>query len=620
MLLLQRLHPGNFPLALAWSFFAPVRYWRAEYLPKGWLGRFRPLDPAELFDFDQWQQSTEDAFDSWKNFTASRSNVPSPSTKIAGQEIDFDRYWIQWLALRFEERSIFLDMVQREGARLSELSVGVAGNLVDVVRELKNHLPRELVATGFSKVFRYLDVAWLGFLALIKSAKYLAALFRATHPTPRKKCAILWTGISPVEVPEGDLKLSFYFMIERGLMHPDSCLYVLPRAPNPEAISRLERFGVRWTSVSSFAFLSTRSKLAATRDIVVNLAKALLFCLLDIRRAVVAVAAIEAVPWVYAAKDLGADTYLNTVSNCWPEPAEVCALKALGVRTINWSYGANTFWYSRQYSNLRDVAVARSSTCSDEIWIWSSPVERLLSFRSLEARGPVYRVIGEVMCGDSSWLGQPPATARRALGIQTSEQHAIVSVFDVPPVTTAMRLSIGQGPSIYPIEVLDRFFSDLENLLSAVPTIRLLIKPKRSLSDPMRDYSSAMHRILDPDSALSRAGRILLVPHDIDPYLPVAVADICIGVPFTSPVMAAIGSGRTGLFYDPLRRASYAPNAPHLSQFLCHDPEDLRRRVIDAIGSYAPSGVAWVDPGERFARFVLPEERSVTPVLKGIES
>ena len=43
--------------------------------------------------------------------------------------------------------------------------------------------------------------------------------------------------------------------------------------------------------------------------------------------------------------------------------------------------------------------------------------------------------------------------------------------------------------------------------------------------------------------------------HDIDPYIPVAISDCCVGIPFTSPVLVGMSGRRDGIFYDPLGTA-----------------------------------------------------------------
>src|SRR5436190_13862838 len=134
-----------------------------------------------------------------------------------------------------------------------------------------------------------------------------------------------------------------------------------------------------------------------------------------------------------------------------------------------------------------------------------------------------------------------------------------------------MRLAIGHGPTVYPPAMLEQFFRDLEGLLR-LPEIVLIVKPKRSLQDPRREFASSMHRLLGSNRAIE-------VPHDIDPYIPVSLADVCVGVPFTSPVIAALYSGRGGLFHDPMGEVVRVPAAPALMEHVTHSAEELQERV-----------------------------------------
>jgi polysaccharide biosynthesis PFTS motif protein len=157
-------------------------------------------------------------------------------------------------------------------------------------------------------------------------------------------------------------------------------------------------------------------------------------------------------------------------------------------------------------------------------------------------------------------------------------------VFDVPPVTRGVRLAIGHGPSVYAQGMLEQFFNDIEGLLKHQEIV-LLLKPKRSLKDAQRDFADSMQRILDPASPWCRSGRVVVLPHDIDPYIPVALADFCIGVPFTSPVVAALESGRAGVFHDPLNELRHVPLAPELLTHVTHGAAQLRDRLARTAGT-----------------------------------
>jgi polysaccharide biosynthesis PFTS motif protein len=145
-----------------------------------------------------------------------------------------------------------------------------------------------------------------------------------------------------------------------------------------------------------------------------------------------------------------------------------------------------------------------------------------------------------------------PTDLRTSYGIKPEKEARYIVVFDVPTLSKSTRLGSSLGPSGYPLEMLERFYEDLSEALQKFSQLRLILKPKRALTDPRREYPRALWRLLDPESAYHKQGRVVILPDDIDPYLPIAMADLCIGLPFTSPILVALRYRRDGFFHDPL--------------------------------------------------------------------
>jgi hypothetical protein len=502
------------------------------------------LDPADYFSVEEWHRTLEEAFQVFR--------------KQAAQEQPKGEFALslrQWRAVEFEERYLFDELVRRCAPAARRTGRG----------------------------FGLLDTLWLGVAALGKTLKQAHSLFRSSVCAGDAPCPLFWTGISAAEVAVADQRLSFSFAVERGFIAPGECLFFLAQPPPAGAADRLHRLGVRWTTVNAFGFLPLGAKLRALIALLGIALRGLAASVRGPAGLVLWRLRAESVLWLAAARGLQCRTYLTSVSNAWPEPAPVEALRSAGVRTVNWSYGANTFCFSVADPSFRDLGLLRSISATAEVWVWNEGVERWLQARSL-GPPPVIRVIGPVMSGDSRWLGRTPQAARAAYGLPESPECRYVAVFDVPPVTRDIRLAIGHGPSVYAQGMLEQFFKDIEGLLKEQQIV-LLLKPKRSLQDAQRDFADSMQRIVDPASLWSRTGRVVALPHDIDPYIPVALADICIGVPFTSPVVAALESGRAGVFHDPLNELRHVPRAPELLAHVTHGAAQLHERLARMSGT-----------------------------------
>ena len=96
---------------------------------------------------------------------------------------------------------------------------------------------------------------------------------------------------------------------------------------------------------------------------------------------------------------------------------------------------------------------------------------------------------------------------------------------------------------------------------------------------------------------------MVALPHDIDPYIPVALADVCIGVPFTSPVIAGMESGRGGIFHDPFAEISHVPAAPALIAHVTQGATGLHERL--ALLSERDMAIKRRDPGTDFVAALI---------------
>jgi len=363
----------------------------------------------------------------------------------------------------------------------------------------------------------------------------------------------------------------------------------------------LRRLGVRWTTVNAFGFLPLGTRLRALMGMFAIALRGVAGSFRGGGSFLIWRMRAESVAWLAAARALQCRTYLTSISTAWPEPPQVDALRSAGVRTVNWSYGANTFCFSVANKSFKDLGLLRSVSVAAEVWVWNESVEHWLRARSL-GPPPLIRLIGPLMSGDARWLARTPRAARAAYGLPESRGRRYVAVFDVPPVTREVRLAIGHGPSVYAQAMLEQFFEDIEGLLRQADVV-LVLKPKRSLKDAQRDFADSMQRILDPESEWCRNGRVVALPHDIDPYIPVALADVCIGVPFTSPVIAGMESGRGGIFHDPFGEISHVPAAPALIAHVTQGAIGLHERF--ALLSERDMAIKRRDPGTDFVAALI---------------
>ena len=552
----------------------------------------------------------------------SRFYAKSPFVwNLDGLKVDLTRSWLQWYAHAFEEHYFFVHLMERwarsKGGSKKFIWVGSYLNISK--QDRAGFLPAAGLVTHL-EIPAWVDRAWQWTLAgmhlIYWGGRMVVGI--GTTSAPKRTYRYLWAGISQAEAATVEGRLDFAFLVERGLIRPEECLYILPSVPSPEAQQYMAKRGIHWTTHRSSPLWVTRwERWRGAGQMMVTFVRSIVRREDRFALPVLLQYAFRMHPWIPMTRTLKPQVYLSTVSSCWPENAEIAVMNALGVRTINWSYGANAFGYSQSNDKFQDLGVLRSVAVSREIWVWHEAVANLLESRRIlpGKAASAIRLTGPVMCGDSRILGQRASEVRLLHGIETHSDAQYISVFDVPPADRQIRLASGFGPNYYPLAMLEKFFEDILEVLDRFASVHIIVKPKRAINDPTirRDFPQSMLKLVAPDGEYRRQGRVILLEPDIDPYIPVAMADICLGVPFTSPVMAGLSGGRMGIYHDPLSSVlHFAPKA--MAPLVTHGRDELIARLGDilrdgrGIERVGPDAEAYMgpagDPAVRFANML----------------
>lgn len=617
VLFVRCLHPVNLPILFLASFIFRVIYWRTEGIKFHWLlKRFEVIDPAEYFTFDEYSSLSKKIYDSWKADVQNWSPKIFPEWKVSGLKIDWRSCLFQWMAIDFEAQSFFVNLIEHWGKKnISEKRCYMAGSYS--IYWLHHTKIEPLPPPGVPTIsfFFWLDLGWQYALCLMRIAYQLFfhLLTLKKFATVRgKNYRFLWMGISPVEMADGPGKIDFSFLCQRGLISPQDCLYILPIKPTGATLAWLSKNKIHWATNSSiYSWLTFRQKIVAILSLITTTIKGFSPRKNWMFAPILFEFTLKIQPWLLLAQVLRVEVQLNSISQCWPESPIVAAMNALGIRTVNWAYGANTFGYSSTDSSFEDLNVMRSVSVAREVWVWNKTVAEWLHGRSILSVTPEpdIRLIGPVMSGDARFVQKTPSEVRQVYGIPERDGAKFIAVFDVPPVNKKIRLQIGHGPTQYPLEMLEQFFEDLCMVLEKFPETNLIIKPKRSLQDSKREYAKGMYRFVDPDGIYRKQKRVFLLEYDIDPYVPVAMADLCVGLPFTSPVVVGLNNGRHGIYHDPLGSVRYF-RPKEMQAAVTHGQEELLSRIGECLrGDQMISNMAIYrepagDPAIRFAEFL----------------
>lgn len=591
MLYLLRITPANWLYAWWVSLRCPVGAWKIE-LPAWLAGRFTLLRPYEAFTRDEWLLLHDECFDVWRaRILPALMSQHRCTASLGGMEVDFSRHLWQILAVEFERLWLFVATVRRSGAGAQRaivppwiaLALGpqaLAAEFPDIeFRHSWIHLLCERIyewAVSAAHVAR----------TCLQVSVNLLQIRLATGPR-----RILWTGISPQEIPATPDQLHFGWAAAYGPVAPAEVLYFPPLAPNaaqsaflatqsivtvaPAAAGRLIPWSARLRVLGSALAACIRGLLADSA--VVGPLRARFMA--------------RAPLWQAIVRALGARLYITSTSYSWPEKPEVALLQPEGVRSVIWSYSANTLGFVRNDKKFRDTFVLRSVMVSDEIWVWNDAVRNYYERRRACDALPFPQIVvtGPMMCGDVAHLDLSPPEARRRLGLP--ESGYCISIFDVPTVDEAWRQKFGGGPVSIELDYAEAFFNGIRGLLDARPDVRVLLKLKRQLGERYRRFPKSMLEMIEPESRWLREGRVLLVDVNCDPYLPVAAGDASIGMPCTSPVLAALAADRPAAYYDPVGILAIT-SEPGLLSIRIGSPKEL----VDKVGEWMQNRSDWPQP------------------------
>ena len=116
-------------------------------------------------------------------------------------------------------------------------------------------------------------------------------------------------------------------------------------------------------------------------------------------------------------------------------------------------------------------------------------------------------------------------------------------------------------------------------LLEDFPQIVLFYKPKRNLALRPTDWfprQATTYRELV--ESIRRHARGVVMDADINPWIPLSIADMCISVPGGSPTWHGLHHGIPGFFHDATQQMP-TKEYPALQGLITHDYDTLKRRI-----------------------------------------
>ena len=554
------IHPFNLPIALALSIFGEVKYIRKI------LGSFcfkRFIKRQFYTNYLEFVQAKENAFD------YIHPHAEKVYTKVSGHK---NGKFLFEKIVKDSERNFFArDLGQKCNARVIQ-HTSFFPNLGE-----QNPI-----------IYLFLDILWAKSVLLCRAAMSIRLLLKFiilnTHYRKRSKKIIFTTEEGDDFIPtEENRKRDIFWPIHGGYINEGKILYLLPYNLKKQTKIFLDnqkvdylsegdllqaiRYSVRLSILLKYIFLSIKS-LLVFRYLKV---KSIEF---EVRQ----------VLWKSFFQEVEAEALVSTNAHLWPVAIRTLSANSIGMKTIIWFYSGNEFTFS-PHPDHRDFSLRNSACEVDEFWVWGNEQKNLFEARRLlNSSRPKVKVLAPLMWGNLCSITESPFQLRKELGLETSEFLFYIALFDNgnKPKEIQHRAEVCSSKDPSNCEML---FKILKEVILQYPNVRILFKLKRLSSLEYYSRNSEFHKLFGKDASSVIKKQIILLEEKIDPYLPTLVSNLCLGEPFSSPVIFARELGIKAFYFDQTKRARYAISE-NLIGSTFYEKESFKKAIDRAIESH----------------------------------
>ena len=544
-----------------------VAYWRKTFLFKALVGKFEQVYKHGSFTQGDWVEVTAPIFFDLKKKIQKEKFRDRVYIQYKGASVDLTLPAMQRIVMQYERVYHFYKLVGYFNQRESDTDIRIVNFNI---REYLDDLGLAVDCNEYNSIFNlnsFLDGAWEYSHNII----YLSAVFlrvlknlfkKNVSDTPFKEANIkyFWHCLSFNEMASSKNSYDATALVQRGLLSNGESFFLLPVDPSEAQIQWLSKNRIIWASNKSL--YNILPKLAQIK---------ILFWLTKIScftwgiRGKKALKSFLITPLITDMvkfeffNHIDAKVLLTGQSGGLLESPIVSLARGLDKRTVWWSYaGVGTKHIPRplpfEYGNEQ---VEASITLSEEKWVWLELDKIMLEKRSLLPSGELQttlRTLGPMMSGDSRWLSKSPLQARKEFGLNGNSACKIwITVFDMPTFDKNLHIEHRwPAGSAISEEMQSAFFSDIKFILENYSDIGVIYKPKRSSNGRNSSKYILQDELLDfiDNNKWVKSKRLIILSNNIDPYIPIALCDYAIAMPYTSVLLAVLASNRDGIYYD----------------------------------------------------------------------
>ncbi len=587
MLLVYRIHALNFPLFWFLSFFIEIN----AHEIKPFLGHFKSKR-IKLVNWDKYFTADEitclrsEAVKTWERILP---KFPSKPWRINydGLVIDFTKKAKQEIGSCFEYLYLFRE-IQNKAQPKSKIYIVNSREFAYISRIAGSEIfpyTGESVLSGLNIT----SDAMLRFTSIFPSfaaAVYrtLRALIKREQPKIKLQFPVkcVWDAVNPGEMNLTPEKLWFPWIIDEKLIEKKDVVFLAPPV-NDKVMNTIKSSNYQVFTIGSIY------KAVPQQDLLRHLLKLflifpglILLSIFSFENLIKADYMSQALLYEPLVKYLKPRCYVVSISSIGGENPAIEYFNSCGIKTVLYCYSANSYLFTAGSCDTDFRIITFANIISSSMVVWHDNYRNFIEAHPQDKLE--IKVIGPLMAGNEKVFDNVSSLRAKYSSISNNNNYVkYISVFDVASWSKERRLLAGHYPYIYTEEYCNLFIEHMFRLAGDLDNIIIIFKPKRNIEKTLFAYSDNFKKVL---AKLIQDNKGVTLDENINPWIPIALADLCIAIPFTSPVIAAWQYGKPGLFHDPTGSAKNH-RYQAVSEYITHNYEQLRSKVVELLSSDA---------------------------------
>jgi polysaccharide biosynthesis PFTS motif protein len=534
------------------------------------LGAIKVIDYSDYFSWEDIVCLDSEIIQEWEKIEPTIV-FNSVTILYPGCKLDFSHR----LSYEYKDAYIGLRYFNEINRRLGGDTFQCIASLVCLAFSEIEHIRKlRLTMNIFSLLNIICETIWRIFFNILSCFKRLITLMVAMiGGVPEKSSArYFWDGISPSELSNDCNRKSFSWIIDGVTIKAQEVFFFLPKPDFQIKVASIKGIfnGLRgvWQTEKNKAASKkeiARTFIFLTRYVFLNIWTVSFdnLCIISY--------CMRIFDWLSIVNSLKPNVYVSSISNVFDYDPISIFFQSRGIKVIVWTYGCYHYYYLPvdKKCDYRNPLSGGMMPCTLACWNLEQ-----VSFLQSHVNDQVnYKMIGPLMCGDEKVMIEDRSKLCNIAGIPYFPEMRYIVFFDSPVEGKRKGIKTSRLLTPHSIELNTAFIFDVCKLLDDFKDIILIYKPKRSLTSKKFAYSESQDALLER----IKGRRFFTIDYNINPWIPIAIADICISIPFESPTILARQYGKIAIFHDPLMMCQF--HRFPLKNMIMHGYEELKNYV-----------------------------------------